>query len=117
MGYNSDFNGSYHPSKKIPLEVVERINGMDLDLKVALPTQSFYDEGDIVPWSSEMHGYNFAEDLVKIVNILKPLGIKLSGEVYRTGEESGDYELIEARGGRVYTRSGRVVYGKRKEVK
>ena len=35
----------------------------------------------------------------------------------RTGEESGDYELIEARGGKVYTRRGRVVYGKRKEVK
>lgn len=122
MGYNSRFDGSLTPSKPIPDELVELINGMDLDVRVRTENVDAFCvngcNGDVVPWSYEMHGYNIEEDILRVQRILdeRKTGITLSGEILREGDESGDFEKIEVVKGRVYSRAGEVVYGKRRKV-
>jgi len=116
MGYDSTFSGSLSPSKPIPEELIERINDA-CDLKVA----SIHDDcdgepGDVIPQSRTMHGYNMAEDAYKVQALLRQNGITLNGTIYRVGEESDDYEMIEVVKGNVYTRTGAVVYGNRNPI-
>lgn len=115
MGYNSTFIGEYKPSKKIPEDVVARINEASLDVRVSTEDEDLCEAGNVAPWSYEMHGYDFARDLVKVQRLLLRHGITLSGEVERRGDSGDDFERIEARKGRIYQRAGRVVYGKREE--
>jgi len=115
MGYNSEFSGEFTPSKPIPDDLVERINGAGLDLRVAIEDDDSYEAGNVVPAAFEMHGYDFVKDLVKVQRLLWQHGIALSGEVDRKGECNDDFERIEARRGRIYSRRGKVVYGKREE--
>ena len=122
MGYNSRFEGTLTPSKPIPSELVEIINGMDLDVRVITGgvTAAYCDGdyGDIAPWSSNMHGYYLKEDISRVQRLLdeQKTGITLSGEILREGDASGDFEKIEVVKGKVYTRAGEVVYGKRQKV-
>lgn len=115
MGYNSTFIGEYEPSRKIPEDVVARINGADLDVRVSTADEDLCEAGNVVPAASEMHGYDFVQDLVKVQRLLSQHDIALSGEVERRGDSGDDFEKIEARRGRIYRRAGRVVYGKREE--
>lgn len=122
MGYNSKFEGSLTPSKPIPAELVEIINGMDLDVRVLKGDgEDAYcdgDAGDVAPWSSDMHGYDIKEDILRIQRLLdeRKTGITLSGEILREGDDSGDFEKIEVVKGKVYARGGEIVYGKCQEV-
>lgn len=115
MGYNSTFIGEYEPSKKIPEDVVAKINEASLDVRVSTADEDLCEAGNVVPWSYEMHGYDFVKDLVKVQRLLLKHGITLSGEVERRGESGDDFEKIEARRGRIYRRGGKVVYGKKEE--
>lgn len=120
MGYDSTFSGSLSPSKPIPQELVDRINDM-CDLRVLT---SLNDEaadcggevGDVVPDSCNMHGYDIVKDTFRVQRLLSTRGIRLSGEIYRSGEDDDDFEKIEVVNGRVYVRTGEVVYGKRVPV-
>lgn len=117
MGYDSTFSGSLSPSKPIPEELIERIDGK-CDLRVAGINDNGCDgePGDVVPWSRTMHGYDLAEDVYKVQALLKQNGIILNGTIYRVGEDSDDYEMIEVIKGNVYTRTGTVVYGNRNQI-
>lgn len=120
MGYNSRFEGSLTPSKPIPAELVELINGKDLDVRVLQGNDAYFDgdAGDVVPWAHVMHGYDIKEDVLRVQRLLdeRKTGITLSGEILREGDESGDFEKIEVVKGKVYARGGEVVYGKRQKV-
>lgn len=120
MGYNSRFEGSLTPSKPIPAELVEIINGLDLDVRVRQGNEAYFDGdgGDIIPWSHTMHGYGIKEGILRVQRLLdeRKTGITLSGEILREGDDSGDLEKIEVVKGKVYTRGGEVVYGKRRKV-
>lgn len=120
MGYNSKFEGSLTPSKPIPDELVEIINRKDLDVRVRQENDAYFDGdvGDVVPWSHEMHCYDIKEDILRVQRFLdeRKTGITLSGEILREGDESGDFEKIEVVKGRVYSRGGEIVYGKRQKV-
>lgn len=114
MGYDSTFGGSFRPSKAIPSDLVKRINDADLDVRVSGEGED-YEPGEVVPAAPMMHGYSFVEDLVKVQRLLSQRGIRLSGEVERSGETSDDFDKVEVRAGRVYYRPGRIVYGAREE--
>lgn len=118
MGYNSTFSGSLTPSKPIPEKLVARINNANLDVYVVVAWSDDaceHEPGDVVPWASEMHGYNWVEDIVKVQRLLAKHGIALRGDIYRSGESDDDFDKVEVRKGRVYYRPGRIVYGKREE--
>lgn len=115
MGYESTFSGSFTPDKPIPKAVADIINESDASLVVAgpgMPTDVEYEYGDVCPSSYSMTGYDFGEDLVRVQRLLSRHGIKLTGSVERKGEDGEDFELFEARNGRIRTRIGRIVYGK-----
>ena len=114
MGYDSTYGGSFKPSKAIPPDLVKRINDAELDVRVAGKGED-YEPGEVVPAATTMHGYSFVEDLVKVQRLLSKHGIRLSGEVERTGESSDDFDKVEVRAGKVYYRPGRIVYGAREE--
>ena len=122
MGYNSRFEGSLTPSKPIPGELVAIINGTDLDVRVLTGgVEDPYCDGaagDVAPWSSDMHGYDIKEDILRVQRFLdeQKTGITLSGEIFREGDDAGDLEKIEVVRGKVYTRGGKVIYGKRQKV-
>lgn len=120
MGYNSTFSGSLSPSKPIPQELVDRINGMcDLRVLASLSDDAADcggEVGDVVPDSCNMHGYDIVKDTFRVQRLLSTRGIRLSGEIYRSGEDDDDFEKIEVVNGRVYVRTGEVVYGKRVPV-
>ena len=118
MGYDSTFSGSLSPNKPIPKELIDRINDM-CDLRVV----TSYDDGDcdgeigdVVPDRRNMHGYDIVKDTFRVQRLLSTSGIKLSGEIYRSGEDDDDFEKIEVVNGKVYVRTGEVVYGKREPV-
>lgn len=114
MGYDSTFSGALSPSKPIPAELVARINDM-CDLRVA--TNGYLDcdgeVGDVIPDMRYMHGYDIDTDVLRVQRLLEQEGIVLNGEIYRKGEDDDDFERIEVVNGRVYTRIGKVVFGKR----
>ena len=118
MGYNSHWEGALTPSKTIPGELVEIINGMDLDVCVVTGTQedndSDGDVGDVVPACREMTGANLAEDICRVQKLLneKKTKITLSGEITRSGASTGDLEQFKVIRGVVYRRPGEIVYGK-----
>lgn len=122
MGYNSRWEGSLTPSKKIPGELVEDINAMDLDVCVVKGNGEDMDSdgevGDVVPTCREMKGANLAEDICRVQRLLteEKTGITLSGTITRYGESTWDLEQIEVVKGKVYSRPGEVVYGKRMPV-
>lgn len=117
MGYNSLWEGSLTPSKPIPEDLVKRINEMDLDCRVVREGISESgcggDAGDVVPSCRDMPGSNFAEDVCRVQKLLDPHKITLSGEIFRTGDDSCDFEQFKVVRGVVYRRPGEVVYGKR----
>ena len=98
MGYNSHWEGALTPSKKIPDNLVEIINRMGLDVCVVTGTyedmDSDGDVGDVVPACREMEGSNLAEDICRVQKLLDEhkTKIKLSGEINRTGDSTGDIE-------------------------
>ena len=113
MGYDSTFSGSLRPSRPIPKKLARRINGA-CDLRVA----DKYDDcdcdiGDIIPAARTMHGYCITEDVFKVQRLLAGEGIVLNGTIYRKGDDDEDFQMIEAVKGRIYTRAGEVVFGKR----
>lgn len=122
MGYNSHWEGSLTTSKKIPRELVEIINGMDLDVRVVTgtpeDTDSDGDAGDIVPACRDMPGSNLSADVCRVQKILaeNKTGITVSGEITRAGDAANDFEKIEAVRGRVYVRVGEIRYGPRTRV-
>lgn len=119
MGYNSHWEGSLTPSKTIPDELVEIINGMDLDVCVVKGTHedndSDGDVGDVVPFCREMAGSNLADDICRVQKLLneQKTKITLSGEITRSGASTGDLEQFKVVRGVVYRRPGEIVYGKR----
>lgn len=119
MGYDSRFSGSLTPSKPIPEELIKRINDL-CDLMVLSKGDTENDcggePGDVVPEGSNMHGYDIVEDTFKVQRLLKPYGIVLNGEIYRTGESDGDFEKIEVVDGKVYDSYGEIVYKNRRQV-
>lgn len=112
MGYESTFSGSFTPSKPIPQAVADIINESDAALVVAGPGDVEYESGDVCPALSAMTAYDFGEDIVRVQHLLSQHGIKLTGSVERRGEDGEDFELFEARNGRIRTRTGRIVYDK-----
>lgn len=115
MGYESTFSGSFTPNKPIPQEIADIINKSDAALVVAgsgVYTDTDYEPGDVCPASYSMRAYDFGEDLVKIQRLLNRHGIKLTGSVERKGEDGEDFELFEARNGRLRSCTGRIVYGR-----
>lgn len=115
MGYESTFSGSFTPSKPIPQAVADVINESDAALVVAGPnmaTDVEYEYGDVCPASYSMKAYDFGEDLVRVQRLLSRYGIKLTGSVERKGEDGEDFELFEARNGRLLSRTGRITYDK-----
>ena len=119
MGYNSHWEGALTPSKKIPDNLVEIINRMCLDVCVVTGTyedmDSDGDVGDVVPACREMEGSNLAEDICRVQKLLDEhkTKIKLSGEINRTGDSTGDIEQFKVVRGVVYRRQGEIVDGKR----
>lgn len=118
MGYNSSFTGSMTPSKPIPDWLAYRINSADISLRVNQGDLEYCEgeRGDVIPSSYEMHAYDFAKELFMVNKLLAKEGIKLNGEIERSGEEYGDFELFTARGGKVYSCRGEVVYRKKQEI-
>lgn len=115
MGYESTFSGSFTPNKPIPQVVADVINESDAALVVAgpgMPTDVEYDFGDVCPASYSMKAYDFGEDLVRVQRLLSRYGIKLTGSVERKGEDGEDFELFEARSGRLRSRIGKITYDK-----
>lgn len=116
MGYDSTFSGELRPNRPIPKELAKRIDDACLDVRVTGEHEAdYYEPGTVVPACVVMRGYNIVEDIVKVQRLLSKHGIKLSGDIQRSGEEGGDFDLVEVRQGRVYYRPGRIVYGKREE--
>lgn len=113
MGYESTFSGSFTPNKPIPQAVADVINESDAALVVAGPnmtTDVEYEYGDVCPASYSMKAYDFGEDLVRVQRLLSRYGIKLTGSVERKGEDGEDFELFEARNGRLRSRIGMITY-------
>lgn len=115
MGYDSTFSGSLRPSKPIPARLAARINGAGCDLRVyerGSDDDCDGDLGDLVPDMRTMHGYDIVEDTMKVQRLLEQEGIVLDGEIFRKGENDDDFQKIEAKNGKVYTRTGEIVYGR-----
>lgn len=119
MGYESIFSGSFTPSKPIPDDVADRIaeaTSYCVVRKGDYQDDHDGDVGDVVPASRWMKAYYWVEELMRIQRALDPLGIKLSGEVFRKGEDGDDYERLRARKGAISVSTGEVVYGKGRRV-
>ena len=119
MGYESMFSGNFTPSKPIPDDVADRIaeaTSYYVVRKGDYQDDHDGDVGDVVPASRWMKAYYWVEELMRIQRALDPLGIKLSGEVFRKGEDGDDFERLKARKGVISVSAGEVVYGKGRRV-
>ncbi len=117
MGFDSTFSGSLHPSKRLPDEVVRRIDCSDADLIVMQEGDDADGEpGDVVPAARFMHGYDVPHDVLKLQRALDEYGITLEGAIERVGDGGAYFERTEAKGGKVYVRTGEVVYGRARRV-
>lgn len=117
MGFDSTFSGSLRPSRRLPDEVVRRLECSDADLVVMQEGDDADGEpGDVVPANRFMHGYDIPHDVLKLQRVLDKYGITLEGSIERIGDGGGYFELTEVKDGKVYVRTGEVVYGKAKRV-
>lgn len=118
MGYNSQWEGALHPSRTIPRETIELINACNYDVCVASEGSECNDGevGDVVPTFRNMPGRDLAEDILRVQKLLDPCKIKLSGDIYWTGEAHDDYGKIEVKNGKAQIRYGVIAYGRSKPV-
>lgn len=118
MGHDSQWEGSLHPSRPIPQEAIALINACNYDVCVASEESECNDGevGDIVPSHRNMPGQCLAEDILRVQKLLDPYKIKLSGDIYWTGEAHDDYGKIEVRRGKAQIRYGVISYGRPKPV-
>lgn len=119
MGYNSTWSGYLTPSRRIPERLVTHINDLNYDICVLtapMRCTTGGEPGDVVPRFANMAGSNVAHDICRVQKILDEKGIRLTGEIFRAGDDNGDFEKIEVVGGNVFSRSGKVRYGKRDTV-
>lgn len=120
MGYNRQWEGALTPSKPIPDDLADKINGMSLDVNVVRGNYTDGDSdgavGDVVPSFRIMTGSSVAEDILRVQRLLTPLKIKLSGEITWSGDSGDDFGKLEVVRGKVYVRRGEITYGKRTPV-
>lgn len=119
MGYESVFSGNLTPSRPIPDDVADRI--AEATSYYVVREEDYQDDhdgdvGDVVPASRWMKAYQWVEEIMRIQRALDPLGIKLSGEIFRRGEAGEDFERLKARRGAISVSAGEVVYGRGRRV-
>ena len=116
MGYNTDFEGSFEFDEELDLETFNRLKALNENDHREGNTPGIWcqwasEDGKSLKWDGNEKFYNYVEWLQYIIdNIVKPKGYVLNGSVEWTGEERGDYGLIEVKDNVVTTKEGHVCY-------
>lgn len=117
MGYNTDFEGSFAFDEELDQETLDRINKFADERHEGKGFPGIWcqwvvtDDGKVLKWDENEKFYNYVEWLQYIIdNIVKPKGYVINGSVEWTGEERGDYGLIEVKDNIVTTKKGYICY-------
>ena len=113
MGYTTDFSGKFtlskEPSENIQKKLQTWWDGNCQDAPIRGYCQWVLSDNNktILEWDQNEKFYNYIDWLKEVIKLLESENIKVSGQVFWSGESMGDMGMIEVIDNKVSTKGAR----------